>query len=78
MFVLCDTKGLAYNFEIYTGAEDLYTQRKADKPDLGASGNVVVRLTRVINKFMNYLIFCDNYYIYLYHCWYIWRKMVVM
>lgn len=63
LFVLCDTKGLAYNFEIYTGAEDLYTQRKDDEPDLGASGNVVVRLTRVINKFMNYSFFCDNYYI---------------
>ena len=59
--VLCDTKGLANNFEIYTKAEDLYTQRKDDEPDLGASGNVVVRLTRVINKFMNFL-FCDNYY----------------
>ena len=44
LFVL---SGYAYNFEVYTGQEN-ESKRKDGEPYLGASSNVVVRLTRDI------------------------------
>lgn len=41
-FVLCDTNGYSYKFEIYTGAnhEEILLP---DTPNIGATGNVVIR-----------------------------------
>lgn len=42
LFVLCDTNGYSYRFEIYTGAknDDIVLP---DTPNIGATGNVVIR-----------------------------------
>lgn len=58
-FVLCDTKGYAYKFEIYTGANEAM---RPEEPNLQASANIVVRLVREVPKFKNYILYFDNYY----------------
>lgn len=60
--VLCDDRGMAYDFEIYSGKENNSVLRHADEPDLGASGNIVVRLARTIPRHQEYKLFFDNYY----------------
>jgi hypothetical protein len=57
LYVLCSTSGFAYNFEIYTGQEN---EPASPLPDLGASSNVVVRLTRVVPRNVNYNIHFYN------------------
>lgn len=59
---MCNDKGFAYDFEIYSGTENDPEFRLADEPDLGASSNIVVRLCRSIPKNQNYKVFFDNYY----------------
>lgn len=60
LFLLCDSFGFCYNFEIYCGAGDNVVL--TDTPDLGASANVVVRLSRNVPDFKNHVIYFDNYY----------------
>ncbi|KAL4126036.1 hypothetical protein QTP88_010268 [Uroleucon formosanum] len=56
-------KGYAYNFEIYTGNENNSVERQQMlEPDLGATGNVVVRLSRVIPRNEHHKLYFDNYY----------------
>ncbi|CAI6355121.1 unnamed protein product [Macrosiphum euphorbiae] len=63
LFVLCGVKGYAYNFEIYTGNENNSLERQQMlEPDLGATGNVVVRLSRVIPRNEHHKLYFDNYY----------------
>lgn len=63
LFVLCGVKGYAYNFEIYTGNENNSVERQQMlEPDLGATGNVVVRLSRVIPRNEHHKLYFDNYY----------------
>ncbi|CAG5028360.1 unnamed protein product [Parnassius apollo] len=59
---MCDDKGFAYDFEIYSGAENDPELRLPDECDLGASSNIVVRLCRSVPRNQNYKIFFDNYY----------------
>jgi len=54
--------GFSYNFEMYSGQENNDANRYSWEPDFGASGNVVVRLCRIIPKNMNYNVYFDNYY----------------
>jgi hypothetical protein len=61
LFVLYDDEGFSYKFEIYTGQENEARFRRQNEPDLGASGNVVIRLTRDVPQYKNYKIYCDNY-----------------
>lgn len=61
-FVLCGVSGFSYNFEMYSGQENNDVNRYSWEPDFGASGNVVVRLCRIIPKNMNYKVYFDNYY----------------
>lgn len=61
-FVLCGMSGFAYNFEVYTGTENNPNNRLASEPDLGASSNTVIRLSRIVPENKNYKIFFDNYY----------------
>lgn len=56
IFVLCDDKGIVYNFEVFTGK----IQPHPNLPDLGASSNIVLRLSDVIPKHKNYLLYFDN------------------
>jgi len=62
LFMLCDVNGFAHKFEIYTGSENLPKNRLPTEPDLGASANVVVRLTREVPKNVNHRVYFDNYY----------------
>lgn len=61
-FVLSGASGFAYNFEFCSGQENNSEGRKASEPDLGASANVVMRLSRVIPTNQNFKLFFDNYY----------------
>lgn len=62
LFILSGVSGFAYRFEIYTGLENSKGKRLQNEPDLGASGNVVVRLLRNVPKGCNYKVYFDNYY----------------
>ncbi|XP_046987167.1 piggyBac transposable element-derived protein 2-like [Schistocerca americana] len=54
--------GYAYDFEIFTGDENKPEKRVTGEEDLGASANVVVRLSRILPRNMNHKLYCDNYY----------------
>lgn len=59
LFVLCDTMGYAYKFEVYSGAtENLAT----GEPDLQSSANIVVRLLREVPRYQNFVVYFDNFY----------------
>ncbi|XP_046684702.1 piggyBac transposable element-derived protein 4-like [Homalodisca vitripennis] len=59
LFVLCDSKGLIHNFEIYTGR----ILPATSLPDIGASSNVVLRLVEHLPRNENkFLIYFDNWY----------------
>lgn len=60
LFVLCDSFGYAYRFEIYNGAGD--NKKLPGCPDLGSSANVVIRLSQTVPDFKNYIIYFDNFY----------------
>lgn len=60
LFVLSDSHGFSYCFEVYCGAGDNVVF--PGNPDLGAAANVVVRLSRVIPDFRNHILFFDNFY----------------
>ncbi|XP_049938930.1 piggyBac transposable element-derived protein 4-like [Schistocerca serialis cubense] len=62
IFMLCGTSGFTYDFEIYTGQENLPARCLQDESDLGASSNVVVRLTQSILKHVGHKSYFDNYY----------------
>lgn len=59
LYVLCDDKGFSYKFEIYSGQPQL---RLNNEPDLGETGNIVVRLCREVPRNHNYTIYSDNFY----------------
>ncbi|XP_071053564.1 piggyBac transposable element-derived protein 3-like [Onthophagus taurus] len=58
IFVLCDDKGLIHNFEIHTGK----IEPAPGKEDIGASGNIVLRLAGSIPTHHNYLLYLDNWF----------------
>ncbi|XP_054270077.1 piggyBac transposable element-derived protein 3-like [Macrosteles quadrilineatus] len=58
LFILCDTTGLVHNFEVYTG----HIEPVTGAPDLGASSNVVLRMTQVVPKHKGYLVYFDNWF----------------
>ena len=58
VFIACDRDGLIHNFEVYTG-KILPVPRK---DDIGASGNIVLRLAAVIPKHKNHFLFFDNWF----------------
>lgn len=60
LFIISSVSGYAYKFEIYTGNENKY--RLLSEPDLGASGNVVVRLCRNVQRDQFYRVYFDDYY----------------
>ncbi|XP_046814165.1 piggyBac transposable element-derived protein 3-like [Vespa crabro] len=57
-FLLCDSSGLIYNFEIYTGK----VIRDPELPNVGSSGNMVLRLAKIIPKQLFYKICFDNWF----------------
>lgn len=70
LYVLSDTMGYVHNFEVYTGADEIFLP---NEPNLGAAGNTVMRLCRILPDGKNYKLYFDNYYssiplaVYLYH-----------
>lgn len=58
IFILCDTKGLVHNFEIYTGK----ISPVAGCPDIGASGNIVLQLAQVVERDQNNILYFDNWF----------------
>ncbi|CAN9509212.1 unnamed protein product [Ophioblennius macclurei] len=58
IFVLCDTKGLVHSFDVYTGEND----PAPGQPDIGASGNIVLKLAQVIRDNVNHLLYFDNWF----------------
>jgi len=60
-FVLSGASGFAYNFEFFAGQENNNEGRKASELVLGASANVVVRLSRAMPKNQSFKLFFDNY-----------------
>ncbi|XP_025198810.1 piggyBac transposable element-derived protein 2-like [Melanaphis sacchari] len=62
LYVLSDSKGFSYKFEIYTGQENQERFRLQNEQDLGSSANVVIRLTREVPTNENYRVYFDNYY----------------
>ena len=49
VFARCDCSDVLLDFEIYTGKGD-----DSEIPDIGVSGNVVIRLTEVLQRHMNH------------------------
>lgn len=60
IWVLCGASGYAYDFECYTGRSD--NTLLEGEEDCGASGNVVIRLSRAIPANVNHKLFFDNYF----------------
>ncbi|XP_053964729.1 piggyBac transposable element-derived protein 3-like isoform X1 [Anastrepha ludens] len=60
LYVLCDLSGYAHTFELYSGQEN--TGRPEGEPDIGATGNVVIRLLRDVPRYQNHIIYFDNFY----------------
>lgn len=60
LFVLCDSHGYAYQFEVYNGAGDNTIIDEA--PNIGATSNVVVRLSQSIVNNVHHIIYFDNFY----------------
>lgn len=62
LFVMAGVSGFAYNLEIYSGQENDSALRLSSEPDIGASGNVVVRLARIVPLDKHFKLYYDNYY----------------
>ncbi|XP_065645634.1 piggyBac transposable element-derived protein 1-like [Hydra vulgaris] len=60
LFVICGVSGFAYKFEVYSGQEN--KKAEIDQPDVGASANVVKRLSTIIPANQIYRLYFDNYY----------------
>ncbi|XP_023195555.1 piggyBac transposable element-derived protein 3-like [Xiphophorus maculatus] len=58
IFILAGSDGVPHNFEIYTGR----VVQPPELPDVGASGNVVLRLAQPIPRQQNYKVFFDNWF----------------
>ena len=58
IFVLSGVSGFSYDFDFYCGPTIL----QGEQPDLGASSNVVVKLSETIPKNLNYKLFFDNWF----------------
>ena len=58
IFALCDTAGILYNFEVYTGK----ISPVEGEPDLGASSNIVLHLAKSIPEGLNNLLYFDNWF----------------
>jgi hypothetical protein len=56
-FVLCDSNGIAHNFELYSGK----SVHDRSLPDVGVSGNVFLRSASVIPRNMFNKLYFDNW-----------------
>ena len=71
-FVLSSVDGYVHNFELYTG---MTLPLLPGEPELGATGNVVVRLCRILTE-RNYKLYYDNYYTSMPLAVYLYKKNI--
>lgn len=55
IYVLCDTKGLVHSFDIFTGK----TAAEHGEPDIGPTGNIVLKLAQAIQRADDHLLYFD-------------------
>ncbi|CAK1591763.1 unnamed protein product [Parnassius mnemosyne] len=60
LFALCSLAGYCYDFIIYSGTDK--EPMRSNEPDIGVTGNTVIKLTRRVPRMMNHVIYFDNYY----------------
>lgn len=63
LFLICSIYGFAHKLEIYSGSEK--RPQIGNEPDLGATGNTVVRLARLVPRHQspkNHINYFDNFY----------------
>uniref|UniRef100_A0A9J8BZG4 PiggyBac transposable element-derived protein domain-containing protein n=2 Tax=Cyprinus carpio TaxID=7962 RepID=A0A9J8BZG4_CYPCA len=58
VFVLADSSGMVYNFEVYTGCISPCN----GQPDIGASGNIVLTLSSIIPDNISHKLYFDNWF----------------
>ena len=58
MWALADTHGCIYNVDICVGA----TEKQDGHPDIGSTGNIVLKLASIIPDNKNYKLVVDNYF----------------
>ena len=58
LFVLCDTQQIVHNFEIFTGK----ILPVDGFPDLGATSNIVIQLSKVVEADLNHVLCFDSWY----------------
>ncbi|KAK7904676.1 hypothetical protein WMY93_017283 [Mugilogobius chulae] len=58
ILILASSEGIPHNFEIYTGR----IEQPPELADIGASGNVVLRLAQPIPNLQNHKLFFDNWF----------------
>lgn len=58
LFVLCDSTGIVHNFQVYTGSISSVN----GLPDIGSSGNIVLKLVENVPRNQGFLLFFDNWY----------------
>ena len=57
-WALADTYGMIYNVDICVGA----TKQQDGHPDIGATGNIVLQLCKIIPIHLDYKVVMDNYF----------------
>ncbi|XP_044731963.1 piggyBac transposable element-derived protein 3-like [Chrysoperla carnea] len=62
LYLICSLQGYAHKFELYAGGGNKNTASLPGEPDLGESGNTVIRLARMVPRHVNHIIYFDNFY----------------
>ena len=57
-FTLCDSKGIVYNVDIACGA----SPQQPGFPDIGSTGNMVLKLCSIIPVNQSHKVYMDNYF----------------
>lgn len=60
LFMLCSLMGYAYKFIIYSGKDN--DPMLENETDVGVVGNVVIKLSRGIQRKVNHILYFDNFY----------------
>nr|XP_032514798.1 piggyBac transposable element-derived protein 1-like [Danaus plexippus plexippus] len=61
LYLICSLQGYAHRFEVYSGGGSKNNILPGE-PDLGKSGNTVVRIARMVPRNVNHIIYFDNFY----------------
>ncbi|XP_045457146.1 uncharacterized protein LOC123667234 [Melitaea cinxia] len=61
LYLICSLQGYVHRFEVYSGGGSKNNILPGE-PDLGESGNTVVRLARIVPRNVNHIIYFDNFY----------------